>query len=84
MPDLQPLLWTVPEETGRVLLTQQACEVGVDLETCSANERCAPPPGNTRSRNGVCVCRDGYARDSEGRCVDKGQEERFFFTRRYQ
>ena len=57
------------------MLTQQYCEVGADSENCGPHEACQPPPDNGRSRNGVCVCADGFARDQEARCQAKAKEE---------
>lgn len=45
-----------------------SCEVGLDLEACMPNEVCEPL--NDKSRNGVCKCKEGMARNDEGQCID--------------
>ena len=48
------------------------CEVGLDAEQCGAHEECVPP--NNRSKSGVCECKPGFARgtdgDDAGKCVE--------------
>ncbi len=65
---------TEEKGTDRIVLLPKptearVCEVGLDQESCYANERCQPA-GNGHSRNGVCVCKDGYERDGGGDCVE--------------
>ncbi|KAJ8931839.1 hypothetical protein NQ314_015236 [Rhamnusium bicolor] len=42
-----------------------SCEVGID-NMCLVNEVCAPQ--HSKSRSGLCQCKDGYIRNEEGEC----------------
>ena len=62
------------KETGAGQLGR-VCEVGLDMEMCYENEECVA--ANSRSRNGVCMCKEGFVRNSDNdQCVKKVQDEK--------
>ena len=54
------------------MFTDRSCEYG--LSQYRPNEECVTQPGS-KSRNGVCTCKGGSAKDQYGMCVGGGSAD---------